>query len=553
MAPTALDSPLPPGVEDIRQPPAGIVKPPRDIQAIVEKTAGYVARNGTVFEDRIREKEKANNKFSFLSTNDAYAPFYFWRLQEIREGRGTAIAAGRAGEAVPAKEPEKPKGPEPPKDFHFSARMPNISAQDLDVVKLTALFVARNGRSFLTTLSQRENRNFQFDFLRPQHSLHQFFSRLVDQYSILLQPASAGGDKAERARKFELEQNIENRFARLAIAEQRAKWVKFQEEQKQKKEEAAEKEHLEYAQIDWHDFAVVETILFNEVDDQMELPPPTSLNDLQSASLEQKAAMSLQPHDRRIEEAMPTADDYGLFYGNQQQPQQPSYHTPDPPHMPYAPPQPQPLPQPMGPLATPAPPQGFYNEDEERAIAERTRAREQAQASQTAAKGMSDTTMRIRQDYVPRAQAKRQNAQTAICPNCKQPIPYDELEQHMRIELLDPEWKKQRQKADSRAATTNLSTADVAANLKRLQSQRSDVFEGVAAQSGLTPEEEARRKRVALGYDGQIDNGMGSGNAAAKKAMAAAEAEREKEKERERGKGGSIEEQIRLIHQKAKG
>ena len=32
------------------QPPAGIVLPPRDIRAIVEKTAGYVARNGQVFE-----------------------------------------------------------------------------------------------------------------------------------------------------------------------------------------------------------------------------------------------------------------------------------------------------------------------------------------------------------------------------------------------------------------------------------------------------------------------------------------------------------------------
>lgn len=552
MAPAALDSPVPPGVEEIRQPPPGIVKPPRDIQAIVEKTAGYVARNGSVFEDRIREKEKTNNKFSFLSPNDAYAPFYAWRLQEIREGRGTAISAGRANEAAPAKEPDKPKGPEPPQDFHFSARMPNINAQDLDVVQLTALFVARNGRSFLTTLSQRESRNFQFDFLRPQHSLHQFFSRLVDQYSILLQPASTGGEKAERARKYELELNIEEKFARLSVAEQRAKWVKYQQEQKQKKEEAAEKEHLEYAQIDWHDFAVVETILFDETDDQIELPPPTSLNDLQSASLEQKAAMSLQPHDRRIEEAMPSADDYGLFYNNQQQPQQPSYNTPDSPYIHYGTSQSQTSPQPIAQPAPPPPPD-FHNEEEERAIAERTRAREQAQVVQAAAKGIPDQTMRIRQDYVPRAQAKRQNAQTAICPNCKQPVPFDELEQHMRIELLDPEWKKQRQKADSRAATTNLSTADVAANLKRLQSQRSDVFEGVAAQSGLTPEEEARRKRVALGYDGQIDNGMGSGNAAAKKAMAAAEAEREKEKEKERGKGGSIEEQIRLIHQKAKG
>ena len=540
MAPTAVDTPAPPGVEEIRQPPAGIVKPPRDIQAIVEKTAGYVARNGVVFEERIREKERANNKFSFLNPNDAYASFYAWRLQEIREGRGTSISAGRQGEAAAAKGPEQPKGPEPPPEFIFSARMPNISAQDLEVVKLTALFVAKNGRSFLTSLSQRENRNYQFDFLRPQHSLNQFFSRLVDQYTILLQSASVGGGKEERARKYDLERNIENKFNRMEKARQRAKWVKFQEQQKQQKEEAAEKEQVEYAQIDWHDFAIVETILFDENDDQVELPPPTSLNDLQSASLEQKAAMSLQPHDRRIEEAMPTSNDYGLFYG-QQAPQ---------PQQAYAPQIPSPQPQPHYPMAPPSAPPAFQqNADEERAIAERTQAREQAQAANKAAS--SQPPMRIREDYVPRAQAKRQTAATAICPNCKQAIPYDELDRHMKIELLDPRWKEQRQKAESRAAATNLNTADVAANLKRLQSQRSDVFEGAvggAGGQGLSPDEEARRKRVALGYDGQIDGGMGSANAAAKKAMAAAEADR---RDKESGKGGSIEEQIRLIHQKA--
>lgn len=555
MAPAATDSPAPPGVDEIRQPPSGVIKPPRDIQAIVEKTAGYVARNGTVFEDRIRDKEKHNPKFSFLTSTDAYAPFYAWRLQEVRDGRGTAISAGRPGDAT-AQESEKPKGPAPPPEFHFSARMPNISAQDLEVVRLTALFVAKNGKSFMTTLAQRETRNYQFDFLRPQHSLNQFFSRLVDQYNILLQSNSADGEKAKRARTYELEKYSNDKFQILGRAKQRAEWVKFQEEQKAKKEEAAEKEQLEYAQIDWHDFVVVETVLFEDADDQADLPAPTSLNDLQSASLEQKAAMSLQPHDRRIEEAMPTSDDYGLFYGQQQQQHQQQQQTPQPQQQPYAGPATQynpyeqqyPQQQPQQ-VFSPAPPTPSQPTDEERAIAERTRAREQAQAAKAAA---GQQPMRIREDYVPRAQAKRQNIQTAICPNCKQAFPVDEMEQHIKIELLDAQWKEQRQKAESRALATNLSTSDVAANLKRMASQLSDVFDGVTGQPLVSPEEEARRKKVAMsGYDGQPDGSMGSANAAAKKAMAAAEAERERE--RERGKGGTIEEQLRLIHQKAKG
>jgi len=277
MAPSAVNDsgPQTPVLPDeVSKPPEGVVLPPKDIRgqslphglypmlipslAVVEKTAGYVARNGPVFEgdisnlpvakkslttvDRIREKERQNPKFSFLSPNDAYAAFYAWRLNEVREGRGTAISAGRVGEAAAAPEPEKPKGPAPPPEFHFSARMPNINAQDLEVVRLTALFVARRGKGFMTALSQRETRNYQFDFLRPQHSLYQFFTRLVDQYTELLQSGGIDGSKAEQARIQELELNVKDKFHMLGRAKQRAEWVKYQEKQKQAKEEEEEQE-----------------------------------------------------------------------------------------------------------------------------------------------------------------------------------------------------------------------------------------------------------------------------------------------------------------------
>lgn len=72
---------------------------------------------------------------------------------------------------------------EPPPEYEFIADPPSISAFDLDVVKLTAQFVARNGRQFLTQLMQKEQRNYQFDFLRPQHSLFNYFTKLVEQYT----------------------------------------------------------------------------------------------------------------------------------------------------------------------------------------------------------------------------------------------------------------------------------------------------------------------------------------------------------------------------------
>ena len=73
------------------------------------------------------------------------------------------------------------------------------------------------------------------------------------------------------------------------------------------------------------------------------------------------------------------------------------------------------------------------------------------------------------------------------------------------VELLDPRWKEQKAKADARYATTNLSTADVANNLKRLASQRSDLFDGVTGEPA-SEEEQARRKRLAVNsFDGNPD------------------------------------------------
>ncbi|OOQ90696.1 putative pre-mRNA splicing factor [Penicillium brasilianum] len=482
------NTPLP---EDMTKCPEGLVLPPKDIRAIVEKTAGYVARNGSVFEDRVREKEKNNPKFSFLNAGDAYEPFYQWRLTEIKEGRGTAVSAGRPGEAVAAAEPEKPKGPPEPPAFHFSARMPIINAQDLEVVKLTALYVAKRGKSFMTALSQREARNFQFDFLRPQHSLYQFFTRLVDQYTILLRPEGIDDATTQQKRIAELEHNVKNKYHILERANQRAEWVKFQEQQKQQKEEQEEQERIEYAQIDWHDFVVVETVLFTESDDQAELPPPTSLTDLQSASLEQKAAMSLNP--LRIEEAMPTDLDNPTYYNAYPAQPEPSYPVPQPSVSPYQAQAAAPYPPPAMEYGGQYPPQ-----------------REVPQArTESPVPVPGQPPMRIRSDYVPRAQARRQQAAgaTALCPNCHQQIPVAELEHHMRVELLDPRWKEQRAKAESRSATTNLSTVDVVNNLKRLASQRSDVFDASLAPD---PEEEARRKRMAMGAapDGTLPPGV---------------------------------------------
>ncbi|KAI0548480.1 Pre-mRNA splicing factor PRP21 like protein-domain-containing protein [Xylaria curta] len=495
-------------LDDIK-PPQGVILPPKEFRVILEKTAGFVARNGLSFEDRLREKEKNNPKFSFLNNSDPYNPFYLWRLSEIKEGRGTAVAAGRAGEPA-AQVDEKPKGPPEPPSFQFSARMPNISAQDLEVVRLTALFVAKNGRQFMTALSQREAGNYQFDFLRPNHSLHNFFQHLIDQYSMLLRAGGIDGEggRVQQERVAEIKRNVDDKFHILNRAKQRAEWLKYQETEKQKKEEDEEKERLSYAQIDWHDFVVVETVVFTDADDQANLPPPTSLSELQYASLEQKAKISISSN-LRIEEAMPTEED-NAYNGYATQP---SYNIPHHPAYPAQPPLPSQSYQPMPPaqapygMAPPPRPNGAAEDEEAQRIREREEARVRMQQAQAEAKGGA-APMKIKENYVPRAAARaanKQGTQMALCPNCKEQIPMNELDAHMRIELLDPQWKEQKAKAESRYATTNLSSIDVANNLKRLASARADIFDPITGQS-VTEEEMARRKRAAMNsFDGNLE------------------------------------------------
>ncbi|CAI9627339.1 unnamed protein product [Alternaria burnsii] len=484
-------APVGPPELDVK-PPENLVIPPPNVRETIAKTADFVARRGESHFNGLKQRvtsdpSAANNRnFVFVLEEDPYNAYFLWYLQQLKEGHGRS--AGSAKQVVD----NKPKGPPEPPKFRFSARMPNISAKDLEVLKLTALYTARVGENWLKDLRNRESGNFQFDFLRPNHSFFQFFRSLVEQYKILLEE-----EATVEARIEELQQNIKNRFHVLDRAKGRAEYVKYVTAQKEKEEKKVEAEKQEYATVDWHDFTVIATVLFDEADDAADLPPPAQLNDLQSQSLEQKAAVSLST--RRLEEAMP--DEMTYYNVSQQQvppPQMPPNYAPAAP--PVQPPYGVPFyaPPPMPDYRTPA--QISREEEQARQARERQAENEQRARAQAAARGAPG---RIVTDYVPRAAAKKANVPMAVCPNCKQQIPSNEMDEHIRIELLDPRWKEQRDKAEARYSTT-INTADVANNLKRFASQREDIYDG-ATGLPISAEEEARRKKAALSYDGQPD------------------------------------------------
>merc|ERR1712176_1077602 len=158
----------------------------------------------------------------------------------------------------------------PPPPDQYIVNHPYIAPMDMDIIKLTAQFVARNGQKFLIGLTQRESRNPQFDFLKPTHALFGYFTSLVDAYTKCLMPNK---DEVEKLKKC-----VANTTELMDKANARFAWDE-QEEAQRKNLEEEEKEEKEYmAQIDWHDFIVVETITFTAEDDNIQLAAPIDVS-----------------------------------------------------------------------------------------------------------------------------------------------------------------------------------------------------------------------------------------------------------------------------------
>lgn len=133
---------------------------------------------------------------------------------------------------------------------------------------------------------KKEERNHQFDFLRPQHSLFQYFTRLLEQYTKVLLPPKELVSKL----------NNEVRSGILEQARSRAAWHSHQARRKAADEARIEKERLAYASIDWHDFVVVETVDY-PAGEMGDFPPPTTPLEVGARVLAQERGEDINHQD----------------------------------------------------------------------------------------------------------------------------------------------------------------------------------------------------------------------------------------------------------------
>lgn len=130
---------------------SGLILPPPDIKGsgcsisseftnsyffcvgVIDRTALFVARsaNPPLFEERVREGQRTDPKFSFLNPADPYHAYYRHRMEKVARGEvdEDAIQMDKSGEQAEKMEPVD-FGVEPPA-AEFILDLPNISPIDM--------------------------------------------------------------------------------------------------------------------------------------------------------------------------------------------------------------------------------------------------------------------------------------------------------------------------------------------------------------------------------------------------------------------------------------
>lgn len=380
--------------------PPGVKVPDPQLKATIDKTVGYVVKNGPSFEDRLKANESSKVKFPFIYRDNEYYGYYLWRLGRSYGSSASANGAGASTGTSSTTVPLPVQSISPPPDLKFLVQLPPISSTDLKILKLTALFTARNGDKYLQKLytHQIEKGNkAQFQFIEPSHSLHQLFQQFIGQYK---QTIEILGDETTK-------------FPDLLVdSYQRAQYTKQTKVKQHNEAQEMKQRQLNYASIDWQDFAMIGKIEFDDIDKVTELAVPLNRQSLIYRSLEAKT--------KEIE------------------------------------------------LETGV----IETREEEREQPEQKEGTEQPEGTQ-APEEVVPHGMKIRAAGESRLK-KRTKEPTIRCPITNQMIPELRFDEHIRILLRDPHYEQEKQNYITKnfKYSSNLTNDEVYDNIKRLTKKR---------------------------------------------------------------------------------
>jgi len=113
-----------------------------NLAAVIDKTAGFVANsaNPVQFEDKIRENQRHDPKFSFLNSADPYHAYYTHRIEKIINGEADETGTPTKSRAQSMQVDEEVGGGvgkitrvfgKEPSPTEFVIDLPNVTAIDL--------------------------------------------------------------------------------------------------------------------------------------------------------------------------------------------------------------------------------------------------------------------------------------------------------------------------------------------------------------------------------------------------------------------------------------
>ncbi|KAK2417875.1 putative splicing factor 3A subunit [Trifolium repens] len=270
-------------------------------------------------------------------------------------------------------------------------RLPEgITGEELDIIKLTAQFVARNGKSFLTGLT--------------------------NAYSKVLMPPKGLTGKLKKS-------SVPDMTTMLERCVNRLEWEHSQEQARQKAEDEIEQERIQMAMIDWHDFVVVESIDFADDEDE-ELPPPMTLEE----DVIMRSKMTVEP-GKEVEMEM--------------------------------------------------------DEEEAQLVEEGMRAasledNDDGRRNEVRVTEDPEPLMRIVKNWKrpeERLPVDRDSTNFVVSPITGELIPINEMSEHMRISLIDPKYKEQKERMFAKIRETTLAQDDeISKNIVGLARTRPDIF-----------------------------------------------------------------------------
>lgn len=410
-----------------------MAEPPADVKETIKKTVVYVKKNGISFEEKLLQNDP-DGKFSFLKSSDAYHHIY----KSLLEGEAEETT-GAVSQNV-----EKSKKPIQPLPLLFVTETPPISTYDLQVIKLTAQYAACNSAKQVESLQRhmdKKGNRSQFAFLNKNHSFHPIYQNYCKQYLAIID--FANGSKSTKSAEY-IEELIKLTPQEMfQKAYERAAYEKKNKIDRKAEESETRKAQLQYALIDWQDFALVAKISFDAIDEVSELAVPLRREDVVYRSLLAKSK------ELKLEVSTVKEDKINATKQEEKITENIEKGTPVEPVT-------------AAETASPSPvPKGM-----------KIRAAGESRLKRKGAKPAQD------------------GERTIQCPITGQAIPELKFDNHLKVLLRDPRYKEQQDNFVKKNFTyaSNLTTDQVYENIKRLVKKR-----------GLSEEEEQHTKRLDIG------------------------------------------------------